>query len=302
MKYTEQIFATPFTDFHTLVWGHSGPKILLLHGFPETPHVFESVAEGLVSKGYHVFAPFLPGYGPTPPIYTHTSITHLDDLARCLSALSDALVENSGKQEKIILLGHDWGAVSAYVTAAHHPERFSNLITMAVPPIPVFLKDLLRHPSQLIRSGYMLFFQLRAGIPEKRINADRHRYLKQLCLKWSGGAEPSQAYFAECTTPFDTIGSFTLPLGYYRGLFPVLSGSWSKWLKSIKLAYTKIDVPTLILVGKLDGCIPAPMYRGYQQCFTKTASFSVIEGAGHFVPIDSPEAIIDAITNTRQSN
>jgi len=308
MKFKEQLIQTPFTHFHTLIWGNSGPKIMLLHGFPETPHIFSAIAEKLVERGFQVFAPFLPGYGPTSPIHDETSITHLDDLAKSLAALSDAISEGhilngQGKKgsrqqkEKIILVGHDWGAVAAYVTAAYYPDGFSRMVTMAVPPLPIFLKSLLGHPRQLIRSNYMLFFQLRTNIPETLINLQSHHYLKKLCLKWSGSAKPSQAYFSKAAKPFESIGDFTHPLGYYRGLFPFLSGSFPKWRKSIELAFTKIEIPAHILVGELDGCIPAPIYKGFRSCFSGEVEFSVIKNSGHFLPIDAPEDVANIIIN-----
>jgi len=293
---------TAFTDFHTLVWGDTGPKVLLLHGFPETPYIFTKVAQKLVAQGYQVFAPFMPGYGPTPPIHSHTTITHLDDLAHSIAALSDAISEGhclqgKGKnsKEKIILVGHDWGAVAAYVTVSYYPEGFSKLVTMSVPPLPVFLKGFLRHPSQLLRSNYMLFFQLRAGIPEKLIARNDYNALKKLCLKWSGSSKPSQSFFSEPSTPFKEINNFTHPLGYYRGLFPLLSGSLQKWKRSMEIAFTKISIPCHIMVGEFDNCISSPLYKDYQQGFNQKASFLIVKNAGHFLPIDAPDEVVAVI-------
>jgi len=295
-------FKTPFTDFHTLVWGTKGTKVLLLHGFPETPYIFSEVAQVLVAQGYHVFAPFMPGYGATLPIHSHTTITHLDDLAHSIAALSDAISEGhclikKGKnsREKIILVGHDWGAVAAYVAASYYPDGFSKLVTMAVPPLPVFLKGLLRHPSQLLRSNYMFFFQLRAGVPEKLIARNNYEALKRLCLKWSGSSQPSLSFFSESATPFKDINNFTHPLGYYRGLMPLLSGSIQKWKKSMAIAFTKISIPCHIMVGELDNCISPPLYMGYEQYFTRQVSFSMIKNAGHFLPIDAPNEVAAVI-------
>ena len=303
-----EVFKTPFTEFHTLVWGDTGPKVLLLHGFPETPHIYEGLGELLSKQGFQVFAPFLPGYGPTSAIHEDTTITHLDDLAKSIAALSDAISEGhhiSGKgknqKEKITLVGHDWGAIAAYATAAYYPQGFSSMVTMSVPPPSVFLKGLLRHPIQLKRSSYILMFQLRANLPEFAICKNDYQLLKKLCLKWSGAAIESQSYFSTTAAPFDEIGNFTLPLGYYRGLFPLLSGSLSKWKRSYELAFTKLSLPSHIMVGELDGCIPKELYTRYQDAFTLPAEFSVIEKAGHFLPIDAPEKVAEIIARQAQT-
>lgn len=283
---------TGATAIKTLVWGNAGRKVLLIHGFPETPHIFARVAEGLVETGYQVFAPFLPGYGPTSRLNPGTSITHLSDLAPCFGDLCHQICK---KGETIILVGHDWGAIAAYVTAVAYPQLFSKMIVMAVPPLPVFLKRLFTHPRQWMRSSYILFFQLRNNIPERVITRNNQRFLKRLTEKWSGHSEPSRRYFTAEASPFDEIGNFRNPLGYYRGLVPMLSGSISKWLASRKLAFSKIRVPTRLMCGELDGCIPPDIFMGYENWFEAPADLIIVPGAGHFLPIDSPDAIIDQI-------
>src|SRR5262245_16597402 len=43
----------------------SGPLVLLLHGFPDTPHTWDDLRPRLVAAGYRTVAPFLRGYAPT---------------------------------------------------------------------------------------------------------------------------------------------------------------------------------------------------------------------------------------------
>jgi hypothetical protein len=43
----------------------NGPAVLLLHGWPYDIYSFVDVAPLLASKGYHVFVPYLRGYGTT---------------------------------------------------------------------------------------------------------------------------------------------------------------------------------------------------------------------------------------------
>jgi pimeloyl-ACP methyl ester carboxylesterase len=295
---TTSIFKTSDMDFHVRVWGESGKKVLMLHGFPETPEIFEPLAKLLVEQGFHVHAPFLPGYGPAAAIHTHTEVTHLDDLAKCLSDLACVIKQPS---EKILLVGHDWGAIAAYVTAAYAPALFSHLVTMAVPPLPSVLRGLLRHPMQWYRSSYILFFQLRWRIPERLLRRNNDSLLRRMCMSWSGKAEQSRAYFSTTDSPFEAIGDLAYPLGYYRGLFPLLSGSIKKWRRSIRLAYSEIPLKTTIFVGDQDGCIPAPLYCHYERYFPNGAEVVVVPGAGHFVPIDAPDRIANVLVSARDA-
>lgn len=51
-------------EFHCLTQG-SGPKVLLLHGFPDTAHTWRHQMDALAQAGYCAIAPYLRGYHPT---------------------------------------------------------------------------------------------------------------------------------------------------------------------------------------------------------------------------------------------
>ena len=278
-------------QFETLIWGDGGPKVLLLHGFPESPHIFDSLAIRLADSGYQVFAPFLPGYGATPPLNPDTGITFLDELAHAFAAFADCITRD---KEKVILVGHDWGAAAAYVTAGYHSGRFSKLIALSVPPLPAFLRSFLRHPSQLFRSRYMLFFQL-PGIAERVIRRNDYRYLRLLCKSWAGSCETSEVYFSGDQAAFNAIPDYRYPLGYYRGLMPFFSGSVKAWRKSMRLAFRKIDVQTTIMVGERDGCIAPAVYHGFENQFRNGVTLDIVKNTGHFLPLDAPDAVLRKI-------
>ena len=40
------------------------PLVMLVHGFPDTPHGWDAVADGLVAAGFRVLRPWLRGYTP----------------------------------------------------------------------------------------------------------------------------------------------------------------------------------------------------------------------------------------------
>jgi hypothetical protein len=45
--------------------GGSGPLIMLLHGWPDTPHTWDHQLAALAGAGFRVVAPWLRGYPPT---------------------------------------------------------------------------------------------------------------------------------------------------------------------------------------------------------------------------------------------
>src|SRR5918997_1608091 len=73
-------------------------------------------------------------------------------------------------EESAVVVGHDWGAAVAWVTAMMHPGMIKRLGILNVPHPERFARGLLR-PAQLLRSSYMFFFQL-PRLPEKVLAAE----------------------------------------------------------------------------------------------------------------------------------
>ena len=102
------------------------PVIVLLHGFPSSSRMFESLIP-LLAPRYHVIAPDYPGFGqsdaPPPAQYSYT----FDHLAETTSALLDKL----GANRYSLYLQDYGGPVGFRILAgssrahpgAHHPER-----------------------------------------------------------------------------------------------------------------------------------------------------------------------------------
>src|SRR5689334_1053617 len=106
-----------------------GPLALCVHGFPDSPYTFRHLLPALADRGFHAVAPFTRGYGPTgdAPDGDYSTPARAVDL--------NALHEVLGGDDEAVLIGHDWGAETAYVSAVTAPERWRRLVTIAVPPL-----------------------------------------------------------------------------------------------------------------------------------------------------------------------
>src|SRR5262249_42790209 len=102
-----------------------GPLVLLLHGFPDTPHTWDDVRPRIVAKGFRVVTPWTRGYAPTQ---VPERDADLETLARDGLALIDAL-----GSEQAIVVGHDWGGATAYAMASLQPARVKKLFVVGVP-------------------------------------------------------------------------------------------------------------------------------------------------------------------------
>ena len=219
-------------------------------------------------------APFTRGYAPS-------SLARDDDyrattLARDAVALIGALGE-----ERAFIVGHDWGAVTAYIAATLHPERVRGIVTAAVPHLRRFL--LHPTPAQLYRSRYMGFFQLR-GIAERRVMDDDFHWLRALIHRWSPAWKFCEEDFAPLRAAFSDPARVRAALMYYRALPATLASR-----EGLSLLSRKLPVPARVIRGADDGCIGAKMFERQEYCFGAGYELVTMKGAGHFMHCEKPE-------------
>ena len=260
-------------DFAVLEAGE-GPLVLCLHGFPDTAWNMRALVLALAKAGYRAVAPFTRGYAPS-------SLAANDDyrtttLARDALALIEALGE-----KKAFIVGHDWGAATAYLAAAAEPQKVRAVITAAVPHLRRFL--LRPTLAQLYRSRYMGFFQLR-DVPERRIVADDFRSLRALIQRWSPGWKFTEEEFAPLKACFSDPDRLSAALKYYRDLPKTLLNPANR-----TLIFGKLPVPARVIRGADDGCIGAEMFEDQENCFGAGYELVTMKGAGHFMQCVQPE-------------
>jgi pimeloyl-ACP methyl ester carboxylesterase len=274
--------ATPFLPRWVSANGHNfavleagaGPLVLCLHGFPDTAWNMRPTLSVLAAAGYRAVAPFMRGYAPTS--------LAVDDDYRATTLARDALalIEALGERQAFIV-GHDWGAVTAYLAAAAKPEKVCGIVTAAVP----HLRHFLLRPSlrQLYRSRYMGFFQLR-GIPERRIVADDFRSLRALIQRWSPCWNFTEEEFAPLKACFSDPARLSAALAYYRDLPKTLLSP-----ENAALIFARLPVPARVICGEDDGCIGAEMFRDQDYCFGAGYELITMKGAGHFMQCEQPQ-------------
>jgi pimeloyl-ACP methyl ester carboxylesterase len=130
-----------------------GRPVLLLHGFPDSSHVWRHQVPALVEAGMRVIAPDLRGFGESdkPESVEDYSLSHsVADVVALLDGLGI---------ERTQVVGHDWGAGLAWLLAAFVPARVDRLVVMSVGH-----PNALRTPSieQREKGWYQLLFQFPA--------------------------------------------------------------------------------------------------------------------------------------------
>ena len=87
----------------------TGAPVLLLHGWPYDPRVYDEVTPPLGAAGHRVIVPYLRGFGPTRFLSVDTRRSGQQAaLGNDLKDLMDALELKSAA-----LIGYDWGSRAA---------------------------------------------------------------------------------------------------------------------------------------------------------------------------------------------
>lgn len=105
----------------------TAPLAILLHGFPELHLAWSALAAPLRAHGLALLAPDQRGYNTSDkpePIEAYAIERIVADL--------HGLIEASGR-ERVLLVGHDWGGLVAFVYAHQYPERVRGLVILNGP-------------------------------------------------------------------------------------------------------------------------------------------------------------------------
>jgi pimeloyl-ACP methyl ester carboxylesterase len=247
-----------------------GPLVLLMHGFPDTPHTWDHVRPALAAAGFRAVSPFMRGYAPTSipkgDAYTNR------DLAEDVLALIEALGHDSA-----ILVGHDWGASAVYSATHLAPDRVTKLVTVAIPH-PRTLRPSL---GALWKVRHFIAFKLPGAT--QRFSRDDFRQVDVLYKRWSPTWDAPRSELEAAKNAFAAPGCAHAALGYYRCLK----------FKPDDFMKEPIRVPTLAFAGLNDLMAPE-VYEQGKWMFANTYKVQRLPG-GHFMHRESPEQFAKAL-------
>jgi pimeloyl-ACP methyl ester carboxylesterase len=273
---TRRIQANGF-DFAVDEAGQGERLALCLHGFPESRFSWRFQLPLLSQMGYRAWAPDLRGYGETEPKPQAVSAYAIERLMEDVAALIDA----SGAKE-VTLIGHDWGAGLAWTFAASRVRSLERLVVMNVPHPAVFAERLRRSPRQMLRSWYMVFFQI-PGLPERLNTARDARLIRQAFVgmaidKSRFPAAVLDRYALDAQRP----GAMTGMVNWYRAAARhpgKLAGPWPR-----------IETPTLIVWGEADAALGLELLDGTER-HVRDLTVRRLPGVSHWVQQEAPEAV-----------
>jgi len=267
----------------------NGPPVILLHGWPYDIHSYEEVAPLLAAKGYRVIIPYLRGYGSTRFLSGDTIRNGQQSaLAVDTIALMDAL-----KIQKAIVGGFDWGARTADIMAALWPERCKALVSVSgylivnlqanQQPLP---------PKAELGWWYQYYFSTERG----RAGYDKYRqdFNKLIWTIASPKWKFDDATFGRTAASFDNPDHVAIVIHNYRWRLSLAKGE-PRYDELEQRLFTGpvIKVPTITISSDFDGA--AADGSGYRGKFSGRYSHKILNGIGHNVPQEAPDAFASAI-------
>jgi pimeloyl-ACP methyl ester carboxylesterase len=255
------------------------PAILMIHGLGDEADTWRHQVAPL-AKDHHVIAMDLPGFGRSD----HIDRAYTPDLMKqSILELMDVL-----GLEKAILMGSSLGAILSQGIAVEHPERLNGLVLvdgalyqpdqmtdrslqlMQIPLIGEAIYTQLRKDPDAAYDSLRIVYHDLDSLPE----ADREfLYTRVNHRVWSNGQR--RAY-----------------LSTLRHLTP-----WVKKVqKDLPKQLEKLELPTLIIRGELDGLFSAENAAAIQTLQPDVAIVN-IPGMGHLPQQEDPATFLDVLKN-----
>ena len=286
-----------------------GPLVLLLHGFPESWYSWRHQFAPLATAGYHVVAPDMRGYGKSdkpPAIEAYNQVEVVNDIIGLIPALG---------ADDAVVIGHDWGAPTAWAAALHHPDRVRAVGALSVPFLPRSPVQPMPAMREMFKDQffYQLYF-FEPGVAEAEFGADIRTALKKFLVMAGGETDltnlpvkgPDDDMFSGLPDPDtlpawlseDDLDFYTAefkrsgmrgPLNYYRNH----DLTW----ELTKGAPDHIDQPAFFTAGLNDGVIlmAAEAYQAMPSHVRDLRVNELIPGIGHWTQQEAPDRVNEII-------
>jgi pimeloyl-ACP methyl ester carboxylesterase len=246
-----------------------GPVLLLVHGIAGTNAVWENVVDELATD-HVVIAPDLPGHGESGASAGDYS------LGAMAATLRDLLLALG--HERATVIGHSLGGGVAMQFSYLFPEYTERLVLVSSGGLGRSVNPALRL----------------AALPgAELVTAQLGRAARLADRLLPSGARPGGRVAVELGRSVAALADSQTRGAFHATLRAVVGPDGQRVFAGDRL-YLAREMPTLIIWGEHDPIIPVG--HGHRAHAAMPGSrFVVLEGAGHFPPLEDPRGVIDAI-------
>lgn len=265
-------------NLHYAKAGEGERLVLLLHGFPEFWYSWRHQIAAL-SDTYTVVAPDLRGFNLSDKpgeVSAYETGKIVDDIT--------GLIRYFGHQ-KAAVIGHDWGATTAWSVAIKHPEMVWKLGALQVPPIATWRKN--QTLGQFLASWYMFFFQIPA-LPEYLMGLKDFAMLEKSLRESTAVKVFGDEEIALYKKAWSETGALTSMLNYYRA-------NIIKRFLSKPETPPKIRIPTLFIYGEQDQAVLPRTVAGVGDMIDAPYTEVRLPGSAHWVQQEAKDEVTKAI-------
>ena len=253
-------------ELHVEVHG-DGEPVLLLHGWPDDAGLWRNQVPALTGAGFRVIAPDLRGFGRSARPAGKDAYALANSVADVAAVLDAAGVPAAGA---VHVVGPDWGAAVAWLTAMYLPDRVRTLTALSVPHLAA--PDTVRQREM---AWYQLFFQFEE-VAEATLRYDDWAALREL----APGYQDVDRAIANLSRP----GALTASLNWYRAnLAPRMPGPPPE--------LPPVKAPTLGIWSDGDRYLDGARMRASGGLVKGPWRYEEIKGATHWIPLDAPDEL-----------
>ena len=271
--------------------------VILLHGWPYDIHCYAEVVPILEAKGFRVIVPYLRGYGTTRFLAAETPRNGQQAaLAGDVVALMDAL-----KIRSAIIAGCDWGARTANIVAALHPDRCQALVSVSGYLIGSQAANRQPLPPKAEQAWwYQYYFATERG--RAGYQANTRDFARLIWQTASPEWKFDDATFDRSAAAFDNPDHVAIVIHNYRWRLGLAEGEERyDEIERTLAAAPAISVPTITLEGDANGA-PHPDPQAYARKFTGRYEHRTVRGGiGHNLPQEAPQAFAQAVIDVSRT-
>ena len=270
-----------------------GFPIVLLHGFPYDIRAWDGVAPPLAEAGYRVLAPYLRGYGATR--FRDPSAPRMAEQAAIAQDVVD-FIDVLGL-EQVATAGFDWGNRAACITSILHPPRIRAQVAIGGYSVQDTVSPSAPSPSAPAeaRLWYQWYFNTERG--RAGLEANRHAICRYLWETWAPEWEYTDEVWERSAPSFDNPDFVNIVIHSYRHRHGYALGEERFLDVERRLAERPpITVPAIVLRGAESGFgRPSEDPSADRLRFTNLVARRIVEGAGHDLAPQRPDAVVDAL-------
>ena len=278
VEYTSHLVRRDGFHIHAREFGvKSGrPTIVMMHGFPDSLHLYDRLAP-LLAAGHHVVTFYFLGWGDSdnPPDHDYDVASLRRDL--------EAVIKHFGLK-RLVLVVHDASGQLGIDWALENPAKTAGMV----------LLNTYYGPAPTLKAPEAIACFSTPGI-RRDLSVWVTRHFDSL---WMEGYSEQLAKFIstkELREPFQKL------LGYqslqirpaFYGLNRVLREELGKRRQKMQ-QLQRFQPPVRIIFGNDDPCLNAGVARDLNRLFPHSELF-LVKDAGHFVQIDKPEVLAELI-------